>query len=111
MSVTGGCVPGAKNEKDLDCTTFDSSEKTICTCNEHLCNGGDLGTTTKTQKTTPTRQKTTPTTHKSTPTTQKTTTTTQKTAPTTQKTNGIERLEVAILDTLLLIVFVSFVLH
>ena len=107
MSVTGGCVPGAKNEKALDCT--DMSGTTICTCNEHLCNGGDLGTTTKTQKTTPTRQKTTPTTHKATPTTQKTAPTTQKTATTTQKintttqqTNGLKNLFIKIWNEIIL---------
>ena len=90
MSVTGGCVPGAKKEKEHECTTFDNTGETICTCNKHLCNGVDLGTTT---------------------TTQNTTTTTQKTTTTTQKTNGIERLEVAIVETLVLIVFVSFVFY
>ena len=83
VSVTGGCVPGAKKEEELDCTTFHNPEKTICTCNKHLCNGVDLGTTT----------------------------TTQKTTTTTQKTNGIKRLEVAILETFVLIIFVSFVFY
>jgi len=68
-------------------------------------------TATMTQKTTPMEQKTTPTTHKATPTTQKTAPTTQKTDTTTQKTNGIEILEVATLETLVLIIFVSFVLY
>ena len=104
MSVEGGCVPGPKKDEDHDCTTFPSSGKEICTCNKHLCNGVDLGTITTTRKTTTTTQKTTTTTQKTTPTTQKTTTT-------TQKTNGIERLEVAILETLVLIVFVSFVFY
>ena len=83
MSVKGGCVSGPQKEEEYDCTTFDSSGTTICTCNKHLCNGVDLGTTT----------------------------TTQKTTTTTQKTNGIERLEVAIVETLVLIVFVSFVFY
>jgi len=68
-------------------------------------------TATMTQKTTPMEQKTTPTTHRATPTTQKTAPTTQKTDTTTQKTNGIEILEVATLETLVLISFVSFVLY
>jgi len=56
VSVTGGCVPGPKKEEEHDCTKFDSSGTTICTCNEHLCNGIDLGTTTTTENTTTTTQ-------------------------------------------------------
>ena len=76
VSVEGGCVSGPKREDKHDCTTFQSSGTTICTCNENLCNGVDLGTTT-----------------------------------TTQKTNGLERLEVAIIETLVFIVLVSFLFH
>ena len=89
VSVEGGCVPGPKKEQDHDCLINDSGS-TICVCNKHLCNGVDLAAIT---------------------TTQKTTTTTQKTTPTTQKTNGIERLEVTILETLVLIVFVSLLFY
>ena len=102
MSVKGGCVPGPKKEKDHECS--DMSGTTICTCNKHLCNGNDLDTTTTAQNTTTVAQKTTTT-------TQETTTATQKTIRTTQKTNGIERLEVAIVETLVLIVFVSFLFY
>ena len=59
----------------------------------------------------PTSQRPTTTTQKTTTTTQETTTATQKTIRTTQKTNGIERLEVAIVETLVLIVFVSFLFY
>ena len=41
VSVTGGCVPGPKKEEEHDCTTFQNPKTTICTCNEHLCNGVD----------------------------------------------------------------------
>ena len=91
VSVEGGCVPGPKKEKGHDCLINDSGSK-ICVCNKPLCNGVDLQPRTTT-------------------TTQNTTTTTQNTTPTTQKTNGIERLEVAILETLVLIVFVSFLFY
>lgn len=83
MSVEGGCVSGPKKEEEHDCTTFESTGTTICTCNEHLCNGVDLGTST----------------------------TTSKTTTTTQKTNGLERIEVAMVETLVFIVLVSFLFH
>ena len=98
VSVEGGCVPGPKKEKGHDCLINDSGSK-ICVCNKPLCNGVDL------------QPRTTTTTQNTTTTTQNTTTTTQKTTPTTQKTNGIERLEVTILETLVLIVFVSFLFY
>jgi len=134
VSVKGGCVAGPKRPDDHDCAKLDNAR--ICTCNFHLCNGIDLGTTTTTQNTTMATQNTTTATQNTTTTTQNTTTTTQnttttiqntttatqnttttiqntttatrKTIRTTQKTNGIERLEIAIVETLVLIVFVSF---
>ena len=51
MSVEGGCVSGPKKEEDHDCTTYQSAGITICTCNEHLCNGVGLGTAMITEKT------------------------------------------------------------
>jgi len=137
VSVTGGCCCGPKKEKDYDCAEL--SRSIICTCNYHLCNGIDLdtttttqnttmatqntttatqstttttqNTTTATQNTTTTIQNTTTATQKTTKTTQETSTATRKTIWTTQKTNGIERLEVAIVETFVLIVFVSFLFY
>ena len=89
VSVEGGCVPGPKEEKDHDCNINDSGS-TIFVCNKPLCNGVDLCTAT---------------------TTQNKATNSQKATPTTQKANGIETLEVAILETLVMTVFVSFLFY
>ena len=56
MSVEGGCVSGTKKEEYHDCTEI--SGTTICTCNEHLCNGVYLGTAMTAEKTTTTTQQT-----------------------------------------------------
>jgi len=60
VSVTGGCVPGPKEDKDVDCSEFPGGQ-TICICNTHLCNGYDFdGTSTLPQKCDLTTQKNNP---------------------------------------------------
>ena len=110
MKVEGGCEYDLYTKRYSGCITYLTGTlngTTRCFCSKHLCNGIDLGRTKTLQNTTTTNQKTNGKKKENVTEAVNFKSYDDKLAP----FNGIEGLEVAIVETLVLIACVSFLFH